>query len=49
MPEVFNRYNGDCIEWSEQDRFDVRLMNEDYVMFNDFVNVHPETPSRVFS
>jgi hypothetical protein len=48
IPKAFNE-EGEVTEWSTQNRFNVRLIDESVTLFDEFENVYPETPYRVFS
>lgn len=36
-------------EWTANDRFNVRLIDEELILFDGFESISPETPYRMFS
>lgn len=49
IPKATNPETGEVVEWSEQARFNVRLLKSGITIFDDFVSISPETPYRMFS
>lgn len=49
IPEVKDQETGEVTKWYANERFNVRLLNDDNTLFNDFVSFTPALPYRVFS